>query len=128
MPFLRLTLQPQPDDAVKMRLAQGLTQLMATFLHKKAELTSVLVETPAALLWTIGGAATATTAKLEVAITVGTNQTAEKAAFIEAAHALLRAEVPSLAPVAYVVLLEIPAENWGYDGQSQAARRGLASP
>lgn len=127
MPFLRLTLQPTPGSEVSARLAAQLTQLMATKLGKKAELTSVLVEAPASALWTIGGAVSARTAMLEVSITEGTNNAVEKSDFIAAAHRLLCDELPALEPIAYIVLKEVPAENWGYDGRTQAARRTAAS-
>lgn len=127
MPFLRLTLQPAPGSEVSARLASQLTQLMATKLGKKAELTSVLVEAPAAALWTIGGAAATKTAMLEVSITEGTNNAVEKSDFIAAAHRLLCNELPALEPIAYIVLKEVPAENWGYDGRTQAARRTAAT-
>lgn len=123
MPFLRLTLKPAPGCEVTALLATQLTQLMATNLGKKAELTSVLVETPASALWTIGSVDAACTAMLEVVITEGTNAAAEKLDFIAAAHGLLRDELPGLEPIVYVVLKEVPAENWGYDGRTQAARR-----
>lgn len=123
MPFLRLTIQPSPDETAMSRLSAGLTTLMAETLGKKAELTSVLVEAPQGGLWTIGAVPAGRTAVLEAAITQGTNDDEEKADFIAAAHALLARELPDLSPVAYVILTEIPAQNWGYDGQTQAKRR-----
>jgi 4-oxalocrotonate tautomerase len=60
---------------------------------------------------------------LQAMITAGTNSAAEKADFIFAAKSLLTAAIgPSDAPV-YVALHELPAESWGYDGQTQAARK-----
>ena len=127
MPFLRLTLAPEPSPSVAAALAQGLTTLMAERLRKNAALTSVLVEsTPS--LWTIGGAAQRTAAHLDATITAGTNTEAEKAAFIADAMMLLRTHVPDLHAATYVTLREVAASDWGYDGRTQAARRAEASP
>lgn len=126
MPFLRLTIQPAPDADTASRLTMGLTDLMANTLGKKAALTSVLVETPAHAHWTIGTVPVIHTAMLEAIITEGTNDAAQKSAFVGAANSLLRAELTGLAPVAYVVVKEIPAENWGYDGRTQLERRNAA--
>lgn len=125
MPFLRLTLAPEPALSVAAELAERLTTLMAERLGKRAELTSVLVET-ARGLWAIGGAAQAKAAHLEVTITAGTNSDAEKAAFIAAAAALLDKHLPDLHEATYVTVREAPATHWGYNGRTQRARR-LAS-
>lgn len=64
------------------------------------------------------------TASLEVFITAGTNSEAEQAAFISAAVHLIhqvtgqRPETPL-----YVVLHNINATHWGYDGRTQQSRR-----
>lgn len=122
MPFLRLTVAPALPPFAASALADGLTALMAERLGKKAALTSVLVE-PASGLWTIGGAAQPPAAHLEATITAGTNTDAEKADFIAAAMALLRAQSPDLHAATYVTLREVAASDWGYDGRTQAARR-----
>lgn len=126
MPFLHLTLVPEPSQAVASALAEGLTTLTAERLGKKAPLTSVLVES-AHGVWTIGGIAQAAAAHLEVTITAGTNSETEKAAFIADAMTLLRAHMPGLHAATYVTLREVAASDWGYDGRTQAARRAEAS-
>jgi len=127
MPLLRLIIHPAADASTSERLTTRLTDLMATILAKKAELTSVLVECPVAPFWAIGTRRVTTSAMLEAAITAGKNTEAEKAAFIKEAYAVLRAELPSLDPVAYVILKEVSAESWGYDGQTQAARHSATA-
>jgi 4-oxalocrotonate tautomerase len=121
MPFVRVTLAPALAPAVQQRIAAGFTHLMAELLGKKAALTSVLVESPAGH-WTIGGDAAPRAAHVEALVTQGTNSPEQKAAFLAAARDLLAAEVGSLPPATYVVVRDIPAGDWGYDGLSQAAR------
>ncbi|WP_374500063.1 4-oxalocrotonate tautomerase family protein [Zoogloea sp.] len=122
MPFARLTLLvPQPDVQVA-ALSQSIAGLVAGLLHKRFELTSVLVETPNGNAWTIGGRPQKVAAHLDVTVTAGTNSPQEKADFIQRAMVLLRKALPDLHVATYVVVTETPAHNWGYDGQTQAQR------
>jgi len=108
-------------------LRQGLTGLMADLLHKRADLTVVSVSQRGPDTWAVGGQAlpdAAWSASLQVFITAGTNDAGERARFISAADALIH-EVMRGAAVTplYTVLHEVPADNWGYDGLTQAARK-----
>ncbi|MBS1144061.1 MAG: 4-oxalocrotonate tautomerase [Proteobacteria bacterium] len=124
MPMINVTLSgPSPEPAVIHRLQAGVTRLMQDILRKEAALTvvNVLHLPPGAS--SANGQPVGTAASLQAMITAGTNSAAEKADFIFAAKSLLTVEFgPSAAPI-YVVLHEIPAESWGYDGQTQAARK-----
>jgi 4-oxalocrotonate tautomerase len=121
MPFARLTYHPPHPDR-ELDLARALTDLVASDLAKRHELTSVRIEATPAQIWTIGGERQQTTAHLEVFVTAGTNTVEQKRRFQENAMALLRAEWPDLPAVTYVVVHELPASDWGYDGLSQADR------
>ncbi|HXE36939.1 MAG TPA: tautomerase family protein, partial [Azonexus sp.] len=95
-------------------------------LHKRAEVTAVHVNCVAADGWCIAGeplAETLTPAHSEIYITAGTNTAAEKAAMIAALHRLLVESCGALPEASYVVIHEIPATDWGYAGQTQAARQ-----
>ncbi len=128
MPFARLTLKSAPAPDLAHSLATGLTDLIARDLRKRHELTSVLVETPAACHWTIGATAKDTAAHLEVCVTTGTNSEEEKRIFVGSAMALLRRALPGLATATYVVVKELPACDWGFDGQTQADRAQQKNP
>ena len=122
MPFLRLTLRPQPSKEVAAALASELTALMKDVLNKKAELTSVLVDGVGGT-WTIGSQVQETACHLEVNITAGTNDTAQKERFVCEAMRVLKERLGPIHPASYVVISEIPATDWGYDGLTQASRR-----
>lgn len=128
MPFIHIRLSGEPlPDATMQRLQTETTRLMADILHKKAELTAVFIEKASPGRWSVGGTPVPAAAHLEATITAGTNTTEEKARFIENAMTILKSVSAQMLPLAtYVVICEIAAENWGYDGQTQAARR-LAS-
>ena len=124
MPYARLTYHPPYPDRER-DLARALTDLIATDLAKRHDLTSVQIQAASAQAWTIGGEQPTRTAHLDIFVTAGTNTVAQKRAFLENAMALLRAEWPQLHPATYVVVHELPSTDWGYDGMSQADRAAV---
>jgi len=122
MPTLQLKLTPSLPAPAHAALAAELTQLTATVLGKRPEVTAVLVEQVPQ--WFIGGVpVTQATAWLAISITAGTNTASQKADFIAQAYALLQRHLGPLAPASYVIVQELSASDWGYDGQTQAARQ-----
>ncbi len=100
---------------------------MPTLQLKRSEVTALMVETLAATRCYIGAqAGPGPTAWLEISITAGTNTETQKAAFVEAAHAILRrhlADGRGWAEASYVIVRELPATDWGYAGRTQRARQ-----
>jgi 4-oxalocrotonate tautomerase len=127
MPTLLLKLSPPPEPGRLARLATALTELTATTLGKRPEVTAVVIEALPQAQWFIGGeSATGATAWLEISITAGTNTPEEKARFIEAAFDELQRQLSpdqGLEPASYVIVRELPASDWGYGGRTQGARR-----
>jgi 4-oxalocrotonate tautomerase len=134
MPTLHLQLSRPQLDEDRAMLAQRLTRLTAEVLGKRSVVTAVLVDVLPAGHWFIGGEAVAAstpmpgTARLSIDITQGTNTPAQKEAFVQAAWALLNELLGPLAEASYIIVRELPAEDWGYGGRTQAARRVGASP
>ncbi len=127
MPTLILKVAPLQNTSDYRVLASALTQLSTLHLGKCAEVTAVIVEDLPAARWTIGGQCPEVpTAMLEISITEGTNTPSQKAAFVSAAFETLQTLLgrgQALAPASYVIVRELPATDWGYGGQTQAARR-----
>ncbi|MGD2116931.1 MAG: tautomerase family protein [Chromatiales bacterium] len=125
MPYINLQIQPAPTPQQAAVLAQGITDAMVEVAGKRREVTAVHIAAADAALWTIAGeASTVTTAYLDVKITAGTNSREEKAALLQRLHRLLVDALGELAEASYIVIHELPAEDWGYAGLSQAARAG----
>jgi 4-oxalocrotonate tautomerase len=123
MPYIDLKIDPIPSPQQTQVLTQGVTDAMAEVAGKRGEVTAVRVTGSAAAAWTIGGTVSdIPTAYLDVKITQGTNSQREKAALIERLHRLLLETLGELAEASYIVIHELPAENWGYAGVTQAAR------
>ena len=129
MPFVHIRLASarsiSPEQVRHLQIEA--TRLMASVMRKNAELTSVLVEVVPLDGWFIGGQPASIAAHLDVKVTRGTNSSEEKESFIAEATALLREVMSDVLPVAtYVVVDEVPADAWGYDGLSQEERRRAA--
>jgi 4-oxalocrotonate tautomerase len=128
MPFIRITaLGPTLAPEQILRLQTEMTELMASVLGKKANLTSVLVEQPAVAGWAIGGSAARVAVHVDATITAGTNSPEDKARFIEQTMKLLKHVFGGeLSPATYIVITEVSAQSWGYDGRTQESRRQAA--
>jgi len=132
MPLLHLNLAGLPASSEqRTQLQSGLTKLMTDVLHKVGELTVVNIRHHAADCWSVGGRPLMPgewTASLEVFITAGTNSDTEQAAFISAAVLLIN-QVTGQRPATplYVVLHNVNASHWGYDGHTQQSRRHAGS-
>ena len=127
MPTLQLKISPLQNPSTYRSLADALTGLTALHLRKRPEVTAVMIDDVPAARWHIGGRdVRGPTAFLEISITAGTNTAQEKAAFIAAAFEALQNQLGGgqpLAPASYVIVRELPATDWGYGGQTQAARK-----
>jgi len=129
MPFISLKIAgPELTPAQKRALQSGFTELMAGPMRKVHGLTAVAIERVASDDWTTGGRPSAfgRSAYAEVKVTQGTNSPHEMQQFIAEGHALLTATLGILPEATYVVVHEIPAQAWGYAGETQDARRQLA--
>jgi 4-oxalocrotonate tautomerase len=105
-------------------LQSGLTDLMASTLHKNMALTVVQVEHCRDSQLFCGGLAASKqwTGQLTAWITQHTNTADQKAAFQRQAHALLSEVLGEPSTPLYIVVQEVPATDWGYGGLTQAAR------
>lgn len=127
MPFIRISLAGKSPSAQQvMHLQAETTKLMAEILGKRPEVTVVAVESGSASHWSIGGEAFKEAqglGQMEAFITAGTNTEQEKADFIAGAYQMLATVVGTVCTPIYVLIIEVYAANWGYDGQTQAARK-----
>lgn len=130
MPYMHITLtRPLSRDRQQV-LAEACTQLLADGLRKRHEVSAVRISLSQDT-WTIGGTPQGPEngpCHGEVFITAGTNSSEEKSRFITNWHALIQASCGPLAEASYLVIHEIPADAWGYDGHTQAWRQARRTP
>jgi 4-oxalocrotonate tautomerase len=124
MPTLTLRIAPLHNPQHYAALAEQLTELTARVLHKRREVTVVMIEDmPAARFCAGGVAANQPIACLNIDITAGTNTAQEKQQFVHEAYALLSRLLGDLHEASYVIVRELPAGDWGYGGLTQAQRQ-----
>ncbi|KIF75419.1 hypothetical protein QR77_19005 [Streptomyces sp. 150FB] len=122
MPFIRITVSdPELPAPTQQALADGLTALAVSALHKSADRTTVHINLVPVGRYFVAGRPPegCTGAHVEVSITAGTNNAAEKASFIAEAYDLMRETLGALPPIAGVALYELDPESYGYNGITQ---------
>lgn len=126
MPILNVKLCAPHTPETSARIATALTDLTVEILRKKRELTAVTIEHMQPAAWFIGGSALsdtpARTFYLDIKVTEGTNTKDEKALYISRVFAAMEGIVGALAPASYIVIHEVRADAWGYQGQTQEFR------
>jgi 4-oxalocrotonate tautomerase len=128
MPYINIKLT---GTALLPRQREGLlariTDLMGTVMKKRREVTVVSLEEADPTHWAVGGralnAADHAAAYVEIKVTAGTNTPEEKAAMVAETVAALKSVVGEVQTATYIVIHDIAADSWGYDGVTQAARR-----
>ncbi len=127
MPFVHIKVTGAHIGArEKQTLQKQATGFMVDIMRKRPEVTAVLVDVAEPGNWTVGGEPVQVAAHLDVKVTRGTNTHEEKARFVAAVAAMFRQVLgPDLPIATYVVVDEIEADAWGYDGVTQEERRLL---
>lgn len=132
MPFLSVSLSTVVAPELATKIAAQLTELTATFLGKKPEVTAVAICASSAETWYIAGRpldqAKQASFYVDIKVTEGTNTKGEKAAYVAHVFSAMASLLGPLAAASYVVIHEVHADAWGYSGQTQELRyvKGLA--
>jgi 4-oxalocrotonate tautomerase len=122
MPYLDLKLSVPLSPEIVRKSTTALTELTAKLLGKQKELTAVTVAQVPPEQWAVGGEVLASSFFLEIKITAGTNTKNEKARYLAAAFEALQTLLGTVHPASYIVIHEVPADSWGYQGQTQESR------
>ncbi|KAF0812417.1 hypothetical protein IGB42_03085 [Andreprevotia sp. IGB-42] len=131
MPYLNLKLTVEPSQQTAERAADILTELTHTILGKKRELTAIAVEYVPASQWFIGGKALSGQAPsfyLDIKVTDGTNTKDEKARYVREVFAAFEREFGTLQAASYVLVDDVRADAWGWQGKTQEYRYVQALP
>ncbi|MFT2210682.1 tautomerase family protein [Rhizobium giardinii] len=125
MPFVHIHVAGVSVGAREIRELQAkATDFMVDIMRKRPEVTAVLVDVAEPGSWSVGGEPVPVAAHLDVKVTRGTNTHEEKARFVAAVASMFKQVLgPDLPLAVYVVVDEIEADAWGYDGITQEERR-----
>lgn len=128
MPYIEVRIAgPALTDETCRRLSSGISDIMSTILNKKRELVAISIEAIQPDRWFLTDTPVAETglpsAFVAFRITQGTNSDDEKSRAIRAIYKLLESVLGKLASASYIVADAVPATDWGYDGETQEARK-----
>lgn len=126
MPYINIRLGATLDSAQRNQLYQKTTFLMNTIMGKRPEVTVVHIQETDSHLWATNASALTDEdpvgAYVDIKVTEGTNTPEEKAEMLSQTIKMLQDVVGTIQEACYVVIDDIPANSWGYNGKTQAVR------
>ena len=126
MPYINIRLCSNLDNEQRKRLYEQTTSLMNTVMGKRREVTVVHIQESEPQQWSTNAipltAEEPVGAYVDIKVTDGTNTPGEKAEMISQTVKMLQDVVGTIQEACYVVVDDVPANSWGYNGKTQAAR------
>jgi 4-oxalocrotonate tautomerase len=119
MPFVSAILCAQPSPSLTARAVVALTDLTEKVLGKERERVTVAVHYLPEGQWARGGVP-ARGFYVDVKITASSNSRDDKARYVREVNRALQSLLGGSS--GYVVVDEIPADAWGYAGETQELR------
>ena len=126
MPYLnvRITIPESPESAEK--IAAVLMKHTVEILGKKPDVTSIEIDFIPSDKWFVGGVRVSdqkvVTFYLDIKVTDGTNTKAEKAKYVKNVFADFESIFGPITPASYIVIHDVRADSWGFQGRTQEYR------
>lgn len=126
MPYINIRLGTNLNDEQRIQLFEQTTSLMNTVMRKRREVTVVHIQESEPQQWSTNSIPLTTKspvgAYVDIKVTDGTNTVEEKAEMVSQTVNMLKDVVGTIQEACYVVIDDLPADSWGYNGKTQAAR------
>ncbi len=126
MPYINIRLGRNLDQEQRNLLYEKTTSLMNTVMRKRPEVAVVHIQESESQQWSVNSTSIAAedpvAAYVDIKVTDGTNSPSEKAEMISQTVKMLQDVVGIIQEACYVVIDDIPADSWGYNGKTQAER------
>jgi len=126
VPILDVKFSSPNERDLRPAIASTLSEITARVLHKKPELTAVVVDRIDPAGWFVGGPSLAEQHKasffLDIRIVEGTNLKDEKADYLRQVFAAMESLLGALNPESYIHVHEVRADAYGYGGFTQELR------
>jgi 4-oxalocrotonate tautomerase len=130
MPYISIELSKKITEEQRLQLFSKTTELMNVILHKRKEVTLVQVKESTSSQWSVDSRPLSLSGKpcayVNIKITRGTNSPGEKSDMIGNFMNMLKEVIGSTEEASYVVIDEVPADSWGYDGITQKHRSEIS--
>ena len=126
MPYINIRLGKNLENEQRRKLYEETTTLMNTVMGKNPEVTVVNIQESDPQQWSVNAnsltANDPTGAYVDIKVTDQTNTQEEKAEMIAKTVKMLQDVVGIIQEACYVIIDDISADSWGYNGKTQAAR------
>lgn len=126
MPILNVVVSAKRSKELTESIVATLSELTATILGKKPEVTSILVNYVDPDDWYVGGKSLTSQGKssvyFDIKITDETNTKSEKARYIESAFHALGKLLGNLHNESYIYVEDVRGSSYGYGGKTQEYR------
>lgn len=126
MPYINIRLGTNLNNEQRIQLFEQTTSLMNTVMRKRREVTVVHIQESESQQWSTNSipltAKSPVGAYVDIKVTDGTNTVEEKAEMVSQTVNMLKDVVGIIQEACYVVIDDLPADSWGYNGKTQAAR------
>lgn len=132
MPYLNVRVSiPESSESAE-KIVAVLMKHTSEVLGKKPEVTSIEIDFIAPDKWFVGGVRVgdqqAVTFYLDIKVTDGTNTKAEKAKYVKNVFAEFESILGRITPASYIVIHDVRADSWGFQGHTQEYRFIQAQP
>ncbi len=126
MPYLNVRVSiPQSAESAE-KIAGILMKHTSEVLGKKPDVTSIDIDFIAPDKWFVGGVRVsdqnAATFYLDIKVTDGTNTKLEKANYVKNVFADFDDLFGPITPASYIVIHDVRADSWGFQGRTQEYR------
>lgn len=126
MPYINIRLGCKINDKQREQLNNKTTHFMNTIMGKRREVTVVHIMESEPKQWATNSNQLTkeepTGAYVDIKVTDGTNTPEEKSEMIYQTVEMLKNVVGTIQEACYVVIHDIPANSWGYNGKTQEER------
>jgi 4-oxalocrotonate tautomerase len=126
MPIINVKVSRPASAELSRTIAQSVLELTTRILHKKRELTAIVIDYVAPEHWIAGGETLAAQRKnsfyLDVKVVDGTNTKDEKAQYVAETFDTFAKLLGELHEESYVFVHDVRAEAYGFGGRTQEFR------
>ena len=126
MPYLNVRLSIKESPEIAEQVVSVLMTHTAGLLGKRPEVSSIAVDFVPPESWFVGGTRIseqdAVTFYLDIKVTEGTNTKAEKARYAASVFSDLESILGPITPASYIVIHDVRADSWGFQGKTQEYR------
>jgi len=126
MPYLNVRVSMPDASECAEKIVAVLMKHTSEVLGKKPDVTSIEIDFIAPDKWFVGGVRVsdqkAVTFYLDIKVTDGTNTKAEKAKYVKSVFADFDSMFGPITPASYIVIHDVCADSWGFQGRTQEYR------